>query len=199
VNTVVPNPASRAVVFIARTIGAVEIAFRPLRRTDFPLLARWLEEPRVARWWNHETSPEALERDFGPSIDGRDPTEMFVASADGRAYGFIQRYRLSDEPSYVAELSRLCTVPPGAISVDYLIGEPDMRGRGLGAAMIAQLTQGEDVLVPVAAGNVASWRALERAGFVRVAEGELEPDNPIDPPLHYVYRQRGSSETGAPP
>jgi aminoglycoside 6'-N-acetyltransferase len=78
-------------------------------------------------------------------------------------------------------------VPPGAVSIDYLIGEPDMRGRGLAAAMIAWASAGADVIVPVAAGNVGSWRALERAGFTRVAEGDLEPDNPIDPPLHYVY------------
>ena len=45
-----------------------------------------------------------------------------------------------------------------------------------------------DVVVPVAAGNHASWRALERVGFVRIAEGPLEPDNPIDPPDHVVYR-----------
>jgi aminoglycoside 6'-N-acetyltransferase len=38
------------------------------------------------------------------------------------------------------------------------------------------------------AGNVASWRALEKAGLERVAEGDLTPDNPVDPPLHYVYR-----------
>lgn len=175
------------------------MTFRSLERSDFPLLARWLAEPLVARWWNHETTSEALERDFGPSVDGSDPTRMFVASAGGREFGFIQRYALADEPRYVAELSRLCEVPAAAISVDYLIGEPDMRGRGLGAAMIAELTRGADVIVPVAAGNVASWRTLERAGFSRVAAGELEPDNPIDPPLHYVYRQRGSSETGAPP
>ena len=48
--------------------------FRPLERTDFDLLAAWLAEPLVARWWNHETSPEALERDFGPTIDGNDAT-----------------------------------------------------------------------------------------------------------------------------
>jgi aminoglycoside 6'-N-acetyltransferase len=143
----------------------------------------------VARWWDHQTSPEALDRDFGPSVDGRDPTEMLIASVDGRPFGFIQRYALADEPAYVAELGRLCEVPPGAVSVDYFIGEPDMRGRGLGAAMIAQLVGDAEAIVPVVAGNVASWRALERAGFTRVAEGELEPDNPIDPPLHYVYRR----------
>ena len=115
---------------------------------------------------------------------------MFVVSSDGRSFGFIQRYALADEPAYVEELSRLCELPPGALSIDYFVGEPDMRGRGLATAMIARASAGADVIVPVVAGNIASWRALERAGFTRVAEGDLEPDNPIDPPLHYVYARR---------
>ena len=45
-------------------------------------------------------------------------------------------------------------------------------------------------LVPVHADNRASWRALERAGFTRVAEGDLEPDNPQDTRDHVVYRRR---------
>jgi hypothetical protein len=35
---------------------------------------------------------------------------------------------------------------------------------------------------------VASWRALEKAGLKRVAEGPMSPDNPIDDALHYIYR-----------
>lgn len=38
------------------------------------------------------------------------------------------------------------------------------------------------------AANTASWRALEKAGLRRIAEGLIEPDNPVDDPLHYVYR-----------
>jgi aminoglycoside 6'-N-acetyltransferase len=44
------------------------------------------------------------------------------------------------------------------------------------------------VLVSVVAANVASWRALEKAGLQRIAEGLMIPDNPVDDPLHYVYR-----------
>ncbi|MGZ6617794.1 MAG: GNAT family N-acetyltransferase, partial [Solirubrobacteraceae bacterium] len=47
----------------------------------------------------------------------------------------------------------------------------------------------DDVVVPVVAGNRASWRALERAGFRRVATGELTPDNPVDPRDHVVYHR----------
>ena len=44
------------------------------------------------------------------------------------------------------------------------------------------------VLVPVAAANHASRRALEKSGFARQAVGDLEPDNPIDGRAHVVYR-----------
>ena len=44
------------------------------------------------------------------------------------------------------------------------------------------------VLVAVATGNRASWRALEKAGLHRVAEGDMEPDNPAEGRAHYLYR-----------
>jgi aminoglycoside 6'-N-acetyltransferase len=175
---------------------SVLIAFEPLQRSQFPLVARWLAEPLVARWWNHETSPAAIERDFGPSVDGHDATEVFVAAVADQPFGLIQRYPIDAYAEYVEELSTVCALPAGALSVDYLIGEPDLRGRGLGATLIAAVVdqswprypRADDVIVPVSAGNRASWRALERAGFRRIAEGDMQPDNPRDSLKHYVYR-----------
>jgi aminoglycoside 6'-N-acetyltransferase len=177
-------------------VEVAPITFAPLRRADFPSLSRWLSEPLVARWWNHETSAEAIERDFGPSIDGADSAEMFIAANPAGPFGLIQRYAIADYPEYVEELSAVCALPPGALSIDYLIGEPSSRGRGMGAAMIARFVQASwpvspgasAVVVPVSVGNEASWRALERAGFRRIACGQLEPDNPVDSRDHYVYR-----------
>ena len=173
------------------------VSLHPLRRRDFPVLGAWLAEPLVARWWHHDHRPEAVERDFGPSVDGVDPTEIFIASANDTAFGLIQRYRMDDNPEWREELSTVWPVPPGALGIDYLIGEPAFRGRGLGALMIAtavaqawhRYPDADDVVVPVVAGNRASWRALERAGFRRVATGELTPDNPVDPPDHVVYHR----------
>ena len=174
------------------------VAFRALRRDDFPLLRRWLAEPLVAYWWNHDTDPEAVERDFGPGVDGGDATELFVASLGERPFGLIQRYPIAAYPEYADELAPLCDVPPGALSLDYLVGEPDLRGRGLGASMIATFVAAtwaacpgaNDIVVPVSAANAASWRALARAGFRRIAAGELEPDNPRESRDHYVYATR---------
>jgi aminoglycoside 6'-N-acetyltransferase len=175
---------------------SVTIAFEPLQRGHFALVARWLAEPLVARWWNHETSAAAIERDFGPSVDGQNATEVFVAVVAGRPVGLIQRYPIDAYAEYVEELSTVCAMPPGAFSVDYLVGEPDARGRGLGPRLIAAFVdqswprypQADDVIVPVSAGNRASWRSLERAGFRRIAEGDMQPDNPRDSLKHYVYR-----------
>lgn len=172
------------------------IELRPLRREDFPLLSRWLAEPLVARWWNDDSSPDAVEADFGPVVDGEDPTAVYVAEHHGRAFGLVQVFRFDDEPEYTAELSTVCSVPAGALSIDYLVGEPDARGRGLGTAMIAAAVargfadhpDAGEVLVPVVAANESSWRALERAGGTRYATGELEPDNPVDSRDHVVHR-----------
>jgi aminoglycoside 6'-N-acetyltransferase len=178
------------------------ISFRPLRREDFALLGTWLAEPLVARWWNHDHRPEAVERDFGPAVDGREPAEMFIVTADSRPFGLIQRYRIGDYPEYLDELSAVWPVPEGSISIDYLVGEPELRRRGLGSLMIArfvELSRGAaDVVVPVVVANRASWRALEQAGFRRVAAGELTPDNPLDGREHYVYhRARSPDPAGA--
>ena len=173
-----------------------EPSFRRLARADFPLLARWLETPHVARWWNHETLPAALERDFGPTVDGDDPAHIFIASIGAQPVGLIQRYTFADNPGYAAELASLVDVPPNAWSMDYFVGEPALLRAGLGSAMLAALVRATwrdapratAVIVPVVEANIASWRALEKAGFRRVAEGPLTPDNPIDDATHVVYR-----------
>jgi aminoglycoside 6'-N-acetyltransferase len=159
------------------------------------MLADWLREPLVRRWWNHETSAAAVVRDFGPSVDGEDPAEYFVALDGAEPYGLMKRYPFGPYPEYIGELAPVRPVDPRALSIDYLIGDPHRRGRGFATAMISVLVSdawdaypdAPEVVVPVAAGNRASWRALERAGFSRVASGPLEPDNPIDPPEHLIY------------
>ena len=56
----------------ALSVGGVnEFAFRALDRGDFALLRGWLAQSHVARWWNHDTSPAAVEADFGAAVDGR--------------------------------------------------------------------------------------------------------------------------------
>jgi aminoglycoside 6'-N-acetyltransferase len=170
--------------------------FTPIDRADFPLLSCWLSTPHVARWWNDDPSPEAVENDYGGCVDGAEPCEVFMAHCNGAPVGLIQRYRFGAYPQYMDEVAHILHVSGVASSIDYMIGPADALGKGIGTAMIAAFvarTWDDDpdtpaIIVPVQADNRASWRALERASFARIAAGELEPDNPIDSSLHYIYR-----------
>ncbi|AOW95177.1 GNAT family N-acetyltransferase [Rhodococcus sp. WMMA185] len=159
-------------------------------------MQRWLREPHVARFWNQETSDADIERDFGGSIDGTEPREDFLVLRDGSPFGFIQRYRIADYPEDLELLTKLVEIPAGSISIDYFVGDPQNTGRGLGTSMLiafaakcrADLPDATTIIVPVVVPNRASWRALEKAGFRRVGEGYLPPDNPIDDGAHYLSR-----------
>ncbi len=172
-----------------------EFTWRRLSTADFPLLCDWLAQPHVHRWWHHEFTREAVERDFGPTARGAEPGEDLLVLADGEPFGLIQRCRLADFGDYLGELAELVEVPPEAASLDYFVGDPEHIGRGLGPAMIrAMIAQtwrdyplAGCIIVPVAAANRPSWRALEKAGMRRVAEGPMTPDSPVDDRHHYIY------------
>lgn len=172
------------------------ITWRHVTVDDFPLLARWLAAPHVARWWHHETSAEAVERDFGPSVRREEPNEDLLAFRDGAPLGLLQRSFLHDYPEYLTELTPITPVPSRAMTIDYLIGDVAHVGQGIGTRLIRSALEqlwtdhgdAECVIVAVHADNIGSWRALEKAGLTRVGSGEIEPDNPIDDRRHHVYR-----------
>lgn len=163
---------------------AVTIGFRPLERGDFTMLVGWFAEPEIARWWNEPAELTAVEAKYGPRVDGREPTSMWIADLDGRPAGLFQCYRHRDHPEHDASVGI-----PDAVGIDYLMGATH-RGRGLaGSALRAfaghSLDQHPDTVVCVATPaqeNTASWRALERAGFTRRG-----PCRPPDEPPAFVY------------
>ncbi len=183
---------------MARTRAADDaiITFERLDRRHFDLLGRWLAEPHVARWWNHDPSPGSIEDNFGDTIDGIEPAEDYIALVDARPIGVIQFCLFHDYPEYVAEMTDVYPVDVDTATIDYFIGDPDAVGKGWGTAMVQQFVEriwAEEpavghVVVPVNSANVASWKALLNAGFRLVARGELDPDNPIDDRLHEILR-----------
>lgn len=172
------------------------ITFRPCAPDDLPLLAGWLAQPHVARWWQDDPALAVVEAKYRPNLDGRDPTELLILEADGAAVGFFQRYLVADNPEWLATLA--ATGQPdleSAIGIDYLIGLPTLTGRGLGTAAIGAFTalaldrypDATQLAVAVSAANTASWRALEKAGYHRAWSGELASDDPADQGPMYLY------------
>lgn len=151
--------------------------FRPLTDADLPLMHRWLNEPGVVRWWEGEdVSWEAVCDDYGE--DHGEALEHWIALDDGAEVGWIQCWAIADHPDddEVVEWLKL-GIPDTAAGIDYLIGEPSARGRGLGTRMIAafveQIVFGkhpgwDPVCASPYAANVGSWRAMKKAGFAHV-------------------------------
>ena len=151
----------------------MRVTFRRLVDDDLPLLHRWLNEPGIVRWWEgDDVSWAAVQQDYGQMTT--DPyLEHWLAHVDGMPVGWIQCYAIAEEPDE-SEPWWALGVDRDAAGIDYLLGEPGRRGSGLGSAMIRDFVT--DVVFPlhpewaqVCAAphedNVASWAALEKAGF----------------------------------
>jgi aminoglycoside 6'-N-acetyltransferase len=171
------------------------VSFRPLRRADAEQLRDWFNEPHVFAWWGVHATPDGLggtgldaaTRDavlteYGAVMDGRDSAHGFVILVDDQPVGYIEWYRLAEEPEYAAAIGE----SDGA-GMDLLIGDPGAVGRGLGPQAIDRFVT--DVVVPsgisrVFAGpdvrNRRSVRAFLKAGFLAVREvqvpGEPAPE-----------------------
>jgi len=172
----------------------VKLTLRQLGREDLPLLSRWLSTPHVQLWWREPGDADAIDAAYRPAIDGADPTELLVAELDGRPIGMLQRYRLAENPEYQRALGP-AGVPSSAAGLDYLIGDPDLIGRGLGPMMIAAGSAGAwsaypeitAIVVAVQVGNRRSWRALEKAGYRRLWSGVIDSGDPSDEGPSHVY------------
>jgi aminoglycoside 6'-N-acetyltransferase len=171
------------------------MSMRPITAADLPLVSRWLAEPHVAQWWRDPSDLPSVRQAYLPGINGDDPTEVFIIEVAGAAAGLIQRYLVDDDPEWARAMAATGVVPGGAAGIDYLIGAAGLTGRGYGTAAIATFTTmtlrrypqaGAIVAAPQQA-NVASWRALERAGYTRWWSGQLDSSDPGDAGPAHLY------------
>ncbi len=175
----------------------MELTFRRLTRDDFGLLSTWLGRPHVQTWWEHESDLQAVERDFGAGVDRTDPVDYFIVWLDDRPIGFIQRHVMGDNPHWHAAL-QVVDAPLDAIGIDYFIGEEDLVGRGIGTALIgafidhtrATCPESSMILVDINPANPASWRALEKNGFIHIWTGELQVENEEPEGVIKLYQLR---------
>jgi RimJ/RimL family protein N-acetyltransferase len=166
------------------------LILRPLASSDFPLLVQWINAPHVARWWDGTVDIEKVKEKYGPRLQADSPTSVFVIEVEQSPIGFIQCYRHSQYPDW----EQLIGITNGA-GIDYLIGDNHFTGKGLGQIAIKNIVEIafnlypeiDVVLSAPQKDNRASWRALEKAGFERVAEKQLHSDCPSDAGLSYIY------------
>jgi aminoglycoside 6'-N-acetyltransferase len=157
------------------------ISFRPLSRSDFPLLQRWLLEPHVVAWWRQPLDLAGVHAKYGPRVDGIEPTHVFVIEYCGRPAGWIQWYRWSDYPEHALQLG----ADLESVGIDLAIGEQEMTGMGLGARAIRQFLNQivfvdpaiNTVIADPEENNLRSLRTFKKVGFTVTKNVKLQGES----------------------
>lgn len=137
----------------------------PLTDADVNLLKRWLFAPHVAKWY---AQPQDWLDEVAKRNDEYRWLHHFIARCDGRPIGFCQYYAYRDGGE--TWHGRMDTA--GVYSIDYMIGEADCIGKGLGKAVVQALIERirlhEDavrIIVQPEPENRASCATLAACGF----------------------------------
>src|SRR3984957_7897217 len=156
-------------LFVAWALMQVSISFRPLSRSDFPLLQEWLSAPHVAAWWHERFDLASVYAKYGPRVYGAEPTHVFVIEYSGRPVGWIQWYLWSDYPEHARQLRAELE----SAGIDLAIGELAMTGLGLGPLAIREFLKQVVFSDPHVSAVISdpeestprSLRAFKKAGF----------------------------------
>ena len=160
-----------------------------MHAVDLDLVAGWLAQPHVARWYLAGSTTACEIDDLARAVRGEQPVHALVVTEDEAPVGWCQWYRGSDDPDWAADVG----AGPDDVGIDYAIGVPHFVGRGLGTDLVAHLVRAARHEVPGCAvvsdpdaRNTASRRVLEKNGFALVARKVLPSEHSDDPMA--VYR-----------
>jgi aminoglycoside 6'-N-acetyltransferase len=146
-----------------RVIGdPASVGLIALTKADLGDIEQLLQEPGVAQWW----------RDFGIEEIAAHLTSDYVAPfrivVAGQTVGYAQAYHANRDQFWID-----FGVPSETFGLDLSIGDPSLRGRGVGRAVIQLLVDRvlawpEVVRVQIdpEPHNEAAVRAYRAAGFV---------------------------------
>jgi aminoglycoside 6'-N-acetyltransferase len=153
-------------VFVFMEFTAGPIAVRPWREADLPLIAKWLSDPQVLRFYEGRDHPHDLLK-ARAVFEEETEDHCCVFSFQGEPIGYIQFCPIDAEESGMPAHERVW-------GIDLYIGEPAFWGRGIGTALVragaaqllAQNFAGRVTLDPQT-WNTRAVRSYEKAGFVK--------------------------------
>ncbi|MGW1257628.1 GNAT family N-acetyltransferase [Streptomyces sp. NPDC002513] len=98
---------------------------------DLPLLARWMNDPTVAVFWELAGDESVTERHLRAQLAGDGRSVPCLGVLDGTPMSYWEVYRADLDP-----LARHYPARPHDTGIHLLIGEVSARGRGLGSTLL---------------------------------------------------------------
>ncbi|HEU0165478.1 MAG TPA: GNAT family N-acetyltransferase, partial [Thermomicrobiales bacterium] len=114
-----------------------------------------------------------VEARYATRIAGTDTTRSFIIEIDGEPAGYIQCYRLVDEPEYLRQLELPLPLHRNAVGTDLFIGEPARRNHGWGVPILRAFhrrivfgeMRADPAIIAPEPGNARAIKVYERVGF----------------------------------
>ncbi|MDT3400579.1 GNAT family N-acetyltransferase [Streptomyces sp. B1866] len=110
--------------------GAFQLVPARVER-DLPLIARWMNDPSVAAFWELAGPDETTEKHLRAQLDGDGRSVPCLGTVDGVPVSYWEVYRADLDP-----LARYYPVRPHDTGLHLLVGRVADRGRGLGTALL---------------------------------------------------------------
>ncbi|MEV5934831.1 GNAT family N-acetyltransferase [Streptomyces sp. NPDC093250] len=143
---------------------------------DLPLLARWMNDPAVAAFWELSGPPARTADHVRAQLTGDGRSVPCLGVLDGTPMSYWEIYRADLDP-----LARHYPARPYDTGLHVLIGAPGDRGRGLGGLLLRTVADlaldhrpaSSRVVAEPDLRNTASVSAFLKAGFRFFAEADL--------------------------
>ncbi|MBI4137083.1 GNAT family N-acetyltransferase [Candidatus Roizmanbacteria bacterium] len=149
------------------------ISFKPLEKSDFPLLHTWLNIDFVTKWYaKRKFAYDDVEKKYSRYVEGVVPVDSFIVEIDNTPIGYCHTFKIQDYPEY----NRCVGLVGSTAAVDMFIGDKRYIHKGLGEHIIRQfLTEivftKPDIDQCIAGpepDNRSAIRVYEKAGFTYV-------------------------------
>jgi aminoglycoside 6'-N-acetyltransferase len=153
----------------------MNITFKPLEKSHFSLLLKWLESPHVKIFWDKDIqwTSALIEEKYGSYVEGykverglHKEIHTSIIFLRNIPVGYIQLYNAHHFPRSLS----LENLPKNLGGFDIFIGERDYMGQGIGPKATEQFldqyaSDYTHIFADPDVSNIRAIRAYEKAGF----------------------------------
>lgn len=159
-----------------------KITFAPLKKSDFPLMLKWLESKHVKAWWDQDISYNLalIKEKYSSYTQGykiengiRKSMQAYIINLEQKPIGYIQLYNAYD----FAYDNKLNNLPGSLCAFDVFIGDAQYLGKNIGSTAIVEFFKNfgceyEYIFISVDKDNIAAIKSYQKAGFKKLATQE---------------------------